>query len=151
MFFWWVLGASCGELVANMVPTWVSRWSPNRWEMESKINRIFIAFWNQFLIRFCLDFWWKNRGKLSPRSIQNRCALRKAMFWKNIVFLKEKPYFWRCWRSRLGLKIDQKYIKNWTQHRKVFWHRFLIEFCRFLHSTWETKSAKTRCQKAFKK
>ena len=38
LLFWWVLGAFCGPQEANIAPTWVPRWSPNRLKINAKMK-----------------------------------------------------------------------------------------------------------------
>ena len=47
--------------------------------------------------------WHQNRSR-------NQCYLRKAVFWKNLVFPPEKHTFLRSRGSKLGTKIDLKSI-----------------------------------------
>ena len=47
-----VLGRLGGVLVANMVPTWLPKWSQNREKIDPKINHFFDASWDRFLIGF---------------------------------------------------------------------------------------------------
>ena len=137
---WGHLGASWGHLgskkVANMAPTWF----PKRRQIPLKNNpKKLSKFWC-LLKLFFWGFWRIWGGKMEPswhqNRIKNRSQLRKAIFWKNMVFHKEKLWFWRFWGSKLEVKIDQKSIKKWSQDGKVSWHRFFMDFGRFWKPSW---------------
>ena len=79
---------------------------------------------------------------------RNRCYLRKAVFWKNIVFLQEKHTFLTYTGSKLGAKNDQKSIKIWSPRWGASWHRFLIDFLSILVDFCKSKKAsRNGCQK----
>ena len=48
--------------VANMVPTWVSKWSQDDQQIHSKIDHFFDASWNRFLG----GFWFFLDTKMDP-------------------------------------------------------------------------------------
>ena len=112
MLFWWVLGASCGEKVANMGSTWVPRWSQNQWKMRSKINQIFNAFWNRFFMRF----WWIFGGKMEASWHQHGSQIdvqcEKRCFETNLVFPIGKTILLNVLEVKVGTKHNQKSIKK---------------------------------------
>ena len=55
-----------------------------------------------------MDFGREDGGKLAPKSIKNRCQLRKAIFWKIVLWLQPGLDF--C--DSGGRSWDQKSIKN---------------------------------------
>ena len=120
--------ANMGPTWANMVPTWLPKWSQNGSKIDLKIDQIFDASWNRFL----KGFWWILGGKLEPswhqHRVKNRCYLENVGKHENIIKPMEFQWFLMFRGSKLGAKIDQKSIKKWSQDRKGSWHRFFEDF-----------------------
>ena len=57
-------------------------------------------------------FLMKNGCMLTQKSNKNRCQLRITIFWKNLVFPKEKQWFWGSSGSKLEVNIDEKSTKK---------------------------------------
>ena len=133
---WGRLGTSWERLgskkVANMVPIWFPKRCQNREKIEAKCDQNLDVFWG----RIFAEFGWIWESKMEPSWLLNRSQLRKAIFWKNRVFLQENQWFWRFWSSKLGVKIDQKSIKKWRHDGKASWHRFFMDFDRFGRPSW---------------
>ena len=104
-----------------------------------------IDFWKDFG-----GFLKANGGMLAPTSNKNRCQLRRANFWKNLVFPSEKQWFWRFRGSKLEVKIDEQSIKKWSQDGKASWDRFLMDFGGFLEASWEGIWSQDQSQEASK-
>jgi hypothetical protein len=72
---WRGLGGLLGGLwprkVANMAPTWPPKRSQNKLKLDLKIDQLFNASWNRFLVDFC--------SQLGPIGSQ-----------KTLFFIKEK-------------------------------------------------------------
>ena len=89
---------------SNLGPKKVPSWSQNDVKIDEKIDQksmaLEIDFWRD-VGGFWEGFWYQNRRR-------NRCYLRKAVFWKNIVFPLEKHAFLTSRGSKLGVKSDEK-------------------------------------------
>ena len=85
------------------------------------------------------DFRKKNGCMLEQNSFQNQCQLRNAIYWKNIVFPKEKQWFWMFGGSGVGNKNERKIYQKWAQDGKASWHQILMDFGGFLDGNWEGK------------
>ena len=73
---WGVLGGKSGQHGSNLAPKMEPRWSKN----PSKFGSFFGCLLGSIFDRFLIDFCFQNGGKLRPKSIKNRCQLRKAIF-----------------------------------------------------------------------
>ena len=104
-----VLCRKSGQHGPNLGPKIEPKWTKNRCKNRSKIwcilGSIFGRIWK--------DFGSQNGAMLAPKSIKNRCHLRKTNFWKIIVLLLEKQLFWRFG----GPSWEQKSIKHRSKHR----------------------------------
>ena len=91
---WERLGGLLGRLEtilgANMTPTWLPKRTPKRSKFEAFFQSIFECLWRSEF----LGFWWIFEAKMDASwphvGPQNRSQLRKAIFWKNLVFPMEK-------------------------------------------------------------
>ena len=92
--------------------------------MRSKINQIFIAFWNRFFIRFWLalvEKWRQVDTKIDPKSICNS----KSDVLKKLRFSKRKIVLLIVLEVKVGTKnqskIDQKIDASWDRFWGGFW------------------------------
>ena len=109
--------------------------------MHLKIN-----FWNDF--NGFGDGKWSQVGTTID---QKSMPSAKNDFLKNRALAAAGARFFRFWGSKLGVKIDKKSIKKWSQHGKASWHRFVIDPGRFCDPSWKAKSSQDRCKKASRK
>ena len=95
------------EKVANMVPSWVARWSQDAQKIDPKIDHFFDASWDRFFICFWSIFF---GSKMEPSWHQHRikigCQFRKAISCKNQVFPKGKAIV-VDFGSQVGAKLEQ--------------------------------------------
>ena len=55
-------------------------WNQNGINMDAKIESFLDAFENRFWIDFFYEFVKENGGKMAPKSMKNRCDVRKTDF-----------------------------------------------------------------------
>ena len=67
-----------------------------------------------------VDFWSENGGMLAPKSMKNRCKLRKAIFWKIVLSLKRGLIF-----EVLGVEVGSKNPSKNDQKMKSTWEGIL--------------------------
>ena len=136
------LGASWlekgGQHGSNLAPKTEPKSRKNRSKNRSK----FWCLLGSDFFRILVDFGGKMEPSWHQNRIKNRSQLRKAIFWKNLIFPMEKQWFWRFWGSKLGRKIDQKSIKKWSHLGKVSWHRFFMNFGGFWRPSWRQVGSK---------
>ena len=151
--FWGLLGPSWGRLggLGGLLarrggvlgPSWRSCRPLVRLKIHAKIDRKSDASWNRFLERF----WWiwkKNRGMLALKSNKNRCQLRKAIFWKNLVFPLGKTMIFRVQGIEVGgktrWKIAPKMESRWegilASILNGFWWNFGSKLGRKIEACW---------------
>ena len=133
-----------------MAPSWLPKSSQNRRNIDAKIDRKIDASWDRFLEGFGWVFggkmeacWHQHRAKIDPNF--------EERFFEKTLFSWGKQWFWRFRGSKLGVEIDAKSIKKWSQDGKASWHRFLMDFGGFLEASWEGKWSQDRSKKASKK
>merc|ERR1711953_794006 len=76
--------------------------------------------------------------------------IAKSDFLKNLALAAAGARFLRFWASKLGVKIDQKLMKKRSPRWMASWHRFFLDFGRFLGASWEAKWSQDRPKKASK-
>ena len=91
-----VLGSSWGP---NLGPKMELKWSKNRCKNQSKIWCILKSIFGAIL----MDLGTENEAKLAPKSIKNRCQLRKTIFWKFVLSLSGGSMF-----ESLGVEVGSK-------------------------------------------
>ena len=101
-----VLWRKSGQHGPNLDPKMEAKSMKNEVENQSNFQCLLESIFYAMLV----DFWWKNGGKLAPTWIQNRCAMRKAMLWKNIVFPLGKTILLNVLEVKVGTKNNEKSI-----------------------------------------
>ena len=79
-----VWGGSWVIIEANMFPTWVPRWSPNRRNIDAKIDLNLMPFGIVFWMDFG-GFWKQSKIKLAPKSIPTSMITSKSSYLKIII------------------------------------------------------------------
>ncbi len=152
------VGAAWGRLGEQHGSNLAPKTEPKSIKNRSQNQSIFESLLGLDFYGILVDFGRKMEPSWHPDGIKNRCQLRRMIFWKNLVFPKEKQWFWRFWRLKLAPKIHQKSIKKGAQLGKASWHRFFMDFGGFWRPSWaklawkiEPKSIKKPLENKMKK
>ena len=130
-----------------MEPIWRRNWCKNRSKTWCILGSIFERIWKVFGSQ--------NGAMLAPKSIKNRCDLRKADFRKIIVFPLGKTTIFKVRGVQVGSKnrskIDQKRRSTWEGILASIFERFWWILGGKLGSKIEQKSIQKGIEKVMKK
>ena len=130
----WIHLAFLIEKVANMVPTWLPKWSQDGQKIDPKIDH-FLMLLKSIFGWIMLDYGPK-LSHVGNKMVSKIDANFERPFFKKHCFSYGKPCFLRSNASKLETYTDQKTFHKWSPRWNASWHWSLNDFVRCLVPSW---------------
>ena len=130
----WIHLAFLIEKVANMVPTWLPKWSQDGQKIDPKIDS-FLMLLKSIFGWIMLDYGPK-LSHVGNNMVSKIDVNFERPFFKKTCFPKEHHVFLRSNGSKLETYTDQKTLHKWSPRWNASWHWSFNDFVRCLVPSW---------------